>query len=155
MTEPRRADPSAVRAAESRSGRVGLFHGWPVRRWWLLAGVLLPFGLVFAAVGPSLRVWWALPVAVVSAGLAGVVVASYLAAPGSGRWLDPGCSSCAPLGAASVLGSLLMRDLVPGEPRGSVLAIGLLAFGLAHRLTSGSACNIPAGEPDGGNGPAG
>jgi hypothetical protein len=136
----------------SFQGLPALVHAWSrplVRAWsrrrWIAALVLVaPLVALYASVGPSLRVWWVLPTAVVNAALAAVLLASYVPLPGSGRWLDAGCSPCAAISGVAVLGSLVMRSTAPLEPGIALVAVLLVAFGLAQRLGKVSTCPAPA-----------
>lgn len=121
----------------------------PVRRWpprrWITALVLVgPLLVLYVAVGPAPSVLWALPVDVVSAALAGLIVASYVPEPRSGRLLEVGCSPCAVVAAAAIVGSLVMRDTSPGDAGIALLAVVMLGFGLAQRLAGGGTCTLPA-----------
>lgn len=118
---------------------------WPRRRW-LLAGasaVLIVLGQLTAAPdGAPLPAWWWAATAATST-LAGVVLASYVPAPGSGRRVDVGCTPCAMLAgglaAFAVLGSLGGVDA-----GGSLIALVLVAAGLHQRLKDAGTCQTPA-----------
>jgi hypothetical protein len=127
---------------------VAAVRGWPARRW-LVAGALAgPLTALYASAGPSWRVWWVLPAAVVSAVLAALLLASYLPAPRSGRLLDAGCSPCAVVSGTTILGSLAMRSTAPLEPGIALVAVLLVATGLAQRLGAAVSCPVP---PPGGS----
>ena len=107
----------------------------------LLAG---PLTALYASVGPSLRVWWVVPASVAGAAIASVLLASYMPEPGSRRLLDAGCSPCAAVSGAAVLGSLVMRSTAPLEPGIALVAVLLVAFGLAQRLGAVGSCPAPS-----------
>jgi len=123
--------PAAVRA-------------WPLRRRVVALLLVGPLAALYASVGPSLRVWWVLPAAVVSAALASVLLAGYVPEPGSRRLLDAGCSPCAAVSGMAVLGSLVMRSTAPLEPGIALVAVLLVAFGLAQRLGAVGSCPAPS-----------
>jgi hypothetical protein len=106
--------------------------------------LVAPLAAGYTSVGPSLRAWWVLPTAVVSAVLAAVLLASYVPVPGSGRLLDAGCSPCAAVSGVAVAGSLMMRSTAPLEPGIAVVAALLVVFGLAQRLGKVSSCPAPS-----------
>ena len=88
--------------------------------------------------------WWAWPGSVLVAVLAGVVLAGYLAPRGSGRLLDTGCTPCAVVPAASVVGVFFVLDSTP-TAGGMVTAAGLLVFALLQRRASAATtCAVPA-----------
>lgn len=113
-------------------------------RRWVTAGVLtLPLAGVYASVGPTWALWWVAPAAIVCAVVAAVVLASYVPQPGSGRRLEVGCSPCAVMGGATIVGSLLMRSTAPSDPGIAVVAVMMLGFGLVQRLKDGASCAVP------------
>lgn len=105
----------------------------------------LPLTLLYTLDGPPVGIWWAAPAAVLCGGLAALVLASYVPLPGSRRRIDVGCTPCSTVAAATVVGSLVLRDTDPLAAGMSLLAVLLLAFGLAQRL-SGASCAVPAGR---------
>jgi len=125
-------------------GLPALASAWPRRRWVAALMLVAPLAAAYASVGPSPQVWWVLPTAVMSAALAAGLLASYVPMPGSGRLLDAGCSPCAAVSGVAVLGSLMMRSTAPLEPGIAVVAVLLVAFGLAQRLGKVSTCPAPS-----------
>ena len=124
---------------------VALWQGlrrWPGRRWVAAAAVFLPLLAVYVPLGPSWAVWWASPAALVSAGLAALIVASYVPQPGSASLVDVGCAPCAALGIAAVFGSVVLRDTQPLDGGIAVVAVLLLVLGLVRRLTDVGACQV-------------
>jgi hypothetical protein len=105
----------------------------------------VPLMVLYALDGPPAGTWWAVPAAVLCGGLAALVLASYVPVPGSLRRVDVGCTPCSAVAAATVVGSFVLRDTDPLAAGMSLLAVLLLAFGLAQRL-SGAACAVPAGR---------
>lgn len=131
----------------------GALRQWPRRRWItavlaapVLAGLLLATGRGGA--------WWGWPVAVLVAGLAALVVASYLPVPGSGRLLEVGCSPCAVVAAGGVAVAILARTGAPGSPATAVLAILVLLAAVRQRLADAIACPAVR-RPPAGDGPGG
>ncbi len=115
---------------------------WSFRRR-LIAGVLVvPLLVVYASFGPGVTVWWAIPAALVSAVLAAAVLASYVGEPGSGRLVDVGCSPCAVIAGATILGSVILRDSAPADGGIALMATFLLGFGLAQRLGDAGTCSV-------------
>lgn len=121
---------------------VQVLRMWPVRRWVGAAVLTGPLAAGYAAVTePGSGTWGAVGVAVASC-LAALVLASYLPAAGSGRWLEVGCSPCAIVAAGTVVGSFVLRaNVVDGA---GTLGLALLMFGLAQRLTDARSCSLPA-----------
>lgn len=103
----------------------------------------LPLVSVYVAEGPSPGVWWAVPGALLSAALASMIVASYVPEPGSGRLIEVGCSPCAAVAGASILGSIILRDTRPADAGTAVVALLLLGLGLAQRLGGAGTCSVP------------
>lgn len=130
---------SGVRLGKGRGG----VAGWPRRRWIAAAVLVLPLGGVFGSVGPLWSLWWAAPAALASGGLAAVIFASYLPLPGAGRRLDLGCSPCAAMAAASVVGALILRASVPLEGGMALVSLMMMGFGLAQRLAN-TTCAVGA-----------
>ena len=118
---------------------------WPRRRWLAGAVLAVPLTVLYALDGPPATTWWAAPVAVLCGGLAALVLASYVPLPGSRRRVDVGCTPCSAVAAATVFGSFVLRDTDPLAVGMSLLAVLLLGFGLAQRL-SGAACAVPVGR---------
>jgi hypothetical protein len=107
------------------------------------AGLSLPLAAAYGSVGTSWALWWAMPATVVCAVIAAVVLASYVPQPGSGRRLDVGCSPCAVMGGASIVGSLLLRSTAPLDPGIAVVALMMLVFGLVQRFKDTASCAVP------------
>lgn len=115
-------------------------RAWPTRRW-VVAGLLLaPLALLYASLGLPAGAWWAWPLTGVQAALAAAVLASYLPLPGAGRRLDVGCSPCAAVAGATVVGSLLMRQTDPWDAGIGVTAALMLAYGLVQRVRDAGTC---------------
>ena len=88
--------------------------------------------------------WWAWPGSVLVAVLAGAVLAGYLARRGSGRLLETGCTPCAVVPAAGVVGVFFVLDSTP-TAGGMVTAAALLVFALLQRRASAATtCAVPA-----------
>jgi hypothetical protein len=107
------------------------------------AGLTLPLIGVYGSAGASWALWWTVPAAVLCAVIAAVVLASYVPKPGSGRRLEVGCSPCAVMGGATIVGSLLMRSTAPLDPGIAVVAVMMLLFGLVQRLKDTASCAVP------------
>jgi hypothetical protein len=137
------ARPTAAGGGGSlREGLVAL-RGWSARRR-LVTVIAFPLLLVvYASFGPFWAIWWAVPVALLSAGLAAAILASYVPEPGSGRLVDVGCTPCAMVAGASVLGSLVLRDTRPLDAGIAAMALGLLVFGMAQRIGGAVSCAVP------------
>jgi hypothetical protein len=114
--------------------------GWPPRRRFGAAGFTAATLAGYLADRGSTTIGSSL-VAVASAAVAGLVIASYLPAGGTRR-LDVGCSPCATMAAATVMGSFVLRSTAPGDLGIAVVALGLLVFGLFRRLTDLQTCRI-------------
>jgi hypothetical protein len=136
-------DGAALRLSPSALLR-GL-RGWPLRRWVVAVAVTVPLAGLYLTQGPSAGIWWSVPAALVCGALASFILASYLPLPGSGRWIDLGCSSCATVAVMTVLGSFILRDGAPSEVGMSLLAVLMLVFGLVQRLSGGGVCAVPFG----------
>lgn len=119
-------------------------RAWPLRRWVTAVVLVGPLVTLYASAGPSVRVWWVVPASVAGAVLAAVLLASYVAPPASGRLLDAGCSPCAAVSGVAVFGSLAMRSTAPLEPGIALVAVLMVAFGLAQRLGAVSSCPTPS-----------
>lgn len=115
--------------------------GWPARRWVAVALLLGPLTFLYSSVGGLGG--WVWPVALVTAALAAVLLASYLPLPGAGLRPDTGCTPCAGVSGLAVLGSLMMRSLAPGDAGIAVVAVGMVAFGLGQRFAGAVSCPAP------------
>jgi hypothetical protein len=118
-------------------------RSWSSRRWTAAAVAFLPLVAVYLVEGPSWGVWWAVPGALLPAAFASLIVASYVPEPGSGRLVEVGCSPCAVVAGASILGSIILRDTSPSDAGTAVVALLLLGFGLAQRLVGAGTCSVP------------
>jgi hypothetical protein len=116
---------------------------WPLRRWVAAVAVTVPLAGRYLTQGPPAGIWWSVPAALACGTLAALILASYLPLPGSGRWIDLGCSPCATVAAMTVLGSFILRDGAPSEVGMSLLAALMLVFGLVQRLSGGGVCAVP------------
>lgn len=119
---------------------------WPGRRWVALvvvAPALLWLLVTVAPIAPAEgrgATWWVL---VVTTALAGAgTLASYV--PVSGRRPDLGCSPCAMVSAATVLGAVLVVRGSAGDPAAPVLALAVALFGLGQRLAQPPVCPTDA-----------
>ena len=130
--------------------------GWTARRW-VATVVVLPVLLAWfgsaagagelLAAGAGLPLGWAGLVLLTS--LAGaLVLASYVPAVGSRP--DLGCTTCAALSAVTVLAAtLVLRNGAAGDGGTAALALAVVGFGLAQRLSDPAACGVPAGAVPG------
>ena len=120
---------------------------WPRRRWLLAAGAFPVLVFVFAAAGgglaPAAASWWAWPWLILIGALSGVVVASYLAPPGTGKVIEVGCSPCSVMAGLALVGALLVHSNAPGSPFMAAVATVLTAFALRQRLADATACPAP------------
>ncbi len=142
---------------------------WAARRWLVAAGTSVLF-TVLVAVPTDLidtplfwreipPTWWSWPGLVVSAVLAGLLCATYIAAPSSddaprtrrGGYLGGlltffavGCPVCNKLVLLALGTSGALAWFEPAQPLLQVAAIGLLAWALAQRLRGERACSSPA-----------
>lgn len=125
----------------------------PLRRLVLVA-LLFPllFTLLVGAGGgwaPSAAPGWSALVALVALGAA-TTLATYLPRPGSGHRLDIGCTPCAAVAGLSVLGASFILSTAPHDQSTAALALVIIGFGLAQRLTSPSTCATPTARPESG-----
>ena len=102
-----------------------------------------PLAITYASVGPVIETWWAVPAALWCAVPAAILWASYAAVPGSGRWVDAGCSPCAAVSGVTVVGSLVMRAMAPLDLGIAVVAGLIVAFGLLQRVGTATSCATP------------
>ena len=146
-------------------------RAWDRRRW-LTALVMTAVGVVVVAVPTDLidtpvfgrevpPTWWSWPALLISATLAGLLVATYVrdlpgAAPadeerrdrlwgGAGGLLTffaVGCPVCNKLVLLALGASGAMTYFEPVQPVLSLLAVVLLAWALVRRLRSSSACAV-------------
>jgi hypothetical protein len=116
-------------------------RGWPRRRRVVAGTAVVPLAVLFASTGPG--VWSVWVTGAVTAVPAALLLAGYVAAPGTGRRLDVGCSPCAAVSGATIVGALMMRSLAPGDLGIALVAAMLVVFGLAQRLAGVTACPTP------------
>lgn len=128
---------------------IAALRAWPLRRW-IAAGAAFPVMIALLVAtgrgaGTAPAAWWVWPWLPVAAALAALVLASYLAGPGSGKLIEVGCSPCAAAAALAVGGALLAHGSAPGSPLMAVIAIGLILAAVRQRLTDATACAAPRG----------
>lgn len=126
---------------------IALRH-WPRRRWLLGTAAFPVLVFAFAAVGrhtlaAAAAPWWTWPWLVLTGALASVVVASYLAMPGTGKIIDVGCSPCATLSGLALIGALLVYSNAPASPLMAVAATVLTGIALRQRLSDAVTCGVP------------
>lgn len=142
-------------------------RGWPVRRWVVAAGTAMVTYLVVAVptdlidtpvfsreVPPT---WWAQPVLIITAVLAGLLTATYVSRPdgpsrqntvrlgGAGAIVSifaVGCPVCNKLVLIALGTSGAMQFFEPIQPYLAAASIGLLVWALTRRLTSEEACPV-------------
>jgi hypothetical protein len=102
---------------------------------------VVPLAVLYVSTGPWGWSEWS--TAVVTGVPAALLLASYVAVPGSGRRLDAGCSPCAAVSGVTILGSLIMRSLAPGDVGIALVAAAMVGFGLLQRLGAVTACPAP------------
>lgn len=142
-------------------------RGWPARRWAAAAGtavltylvVAIPTDLidtpVFSREVPP--TWWAQPVLIITAVLAGLLTATYVSRPdgqnrqntvrlgGAGAivsFFAVGCPVCNKLVLIALGTSGAMQFFEPIQPYLAAASIGLLVWALTRRLTSEEACPV-------------
>ncbi|MGN6243082.1 MAG: hypothetical protein ACTHQ3_05345 [Motilibacteraceae bacterium] len=129
-----------------RLSRAPRLAAWPRRRWVVAALAAGPLGAAFlAAGGGGGAPWWGWAIALVGGLLGGLLLASYVAAPGAGRLVDVGCSPCAAAAGSTLLLALLARAGAPDNVGMAVLGLALLAGGLRQRLGDASSCGFDGG----------
>lgn len=142
---------------------------WPARRWWVavatavstVAFIAIPTDLIdtpfFAREIPPTP--WSWPVLAVSAALAGMVTATYIAYPDGGApsqaverlsiagWLVTffavGCPVCNKVVLLALGTTGAMQFFEPVQPFLAAASIGLLGWALFTRLTRENSCRIP------------
>jgi uncharacterized integral membrane protein len=141
---------------------------WPTRRWVVAAASAVAYAL-FIAIPTDLidtpffgreipPTWWSWPALVVSAVLAGLLTATYVAVPRSDQldrsakggyvggfltFFAVGCPVCNKLVLLALGTSGAMTWFEPVQPVLSLAAIGVLAWALRARLRGEVACAAP------------
>lgn len=139
---------------------------WPARRWAVAAAVaastILLIGVPTALIpnpvfGRSVEAtWWSWPVLVVTAVLAGLVSATYVATPtdrdeAAGRaglaggflaYLAVGCPACNKLALIALGSTGAVQWFAPWQPVLAVAGIVALAYALRRRLQGERACPV-------------
>jgi hypothetical protein len=141
---------------------------WPARRWVVAAASAVAYAL-FIAVPTDLidtpffsreipPTWWSWPALLVSAVLAGLLTATYVAVPRSDQldrsakggyvggfltFFAVGCPVCNKLVLLALGTSGAMTWFEPVQPVLSLAAIGVLAWALRARLRGEVACAAP------------
>ncbi len=143
-------------------------RSWPPRRWAAAAGSALAFVLLIAIptdlidnpvfgreIPPT---WWAMPSLVVSSVLAGLLVATYVAAPAQpdvpstrrGGWVGGaltyfavGCPVCNKLVLVALGSAGAITWFEPVQPVLQLLGIALLTWALRRRLLGELSCPTP------------
>jgi len=149
---------------------------WPERRWWTALAtatstvivIAVPTDLIntpiFAREVPPTA--WSWPVLIVSAILAGLVTATYVAYPegaaprraegrlGLAGWtitfFAVGCPVCNKLVLLALGTTGAMQFFEPVQPYLAAASIILLAWALFARVSRESSCRLPANVPDAG-----
>jgi hypothetical protein len=146
---------------------------WPSRRWWT-ALATAAFTVVFIAIPTDLidtpffarqvpPTVWSWPVLIVSAILAGLVTATYVAYPdgaaprraegrlGMAGWMITffavGCPVCNKIVLLALGTTGALQFFEPVQPYLAALSIVLLGWALYARLTRENSCKIPARAP--------
>ena len=141
-------------------------QAWPMRRW-LVAGMVAPLAAVLMGVPTGLvhtslytrmlpATWWDYPIWVVSAGLIGLLAATYVRAPDMSQHVVRGvgggvlstfaigCPICNKIIVALIGVSGALTYWAPLQPLIGVVSLLLLAATLAIRLRSAAAvCTLP------------
>jgi hypothetical protein len=139
---------------------------WPGRRWAIavvVASATVPAIAVPTALIPTrwfgrdiAPTWWAWPVLALTAALAGLVVATYVAAPaaqpakasrsgtlgGLLTFLAVGCPVCNKVALLALGTSGALRWFAPAQPILALAGLALLAFALQRRLAGERACRV-------------
>lgn len=138
---------------------------WPARRWWTAAASAL---LTVVVVGvPTMLVpnpwfgrtvaptWWDWPVLLVTAVLAGLVAATYVATPlpapasrsgalgGFLAYLAVGCPACNKVALLALGSAGAVEWFAPVQPVLALAGIGLLGYALRRRLEGERSCPAP------------
>ncbi len=138
---------------------------WPARRWWtaalsamsVVAVVGVPTAMIpspfFGRAVPT--TWWAWPVLLVTAVLAGLLTATYVGNPaapvresrfglagGLLSYVAVGCPVCNKVALLALGYTGALQWFAPVQPLLGVAGIGLLAFALWRRLLGERACPV-------------
>jgi len=160
---------TATTATDSPLRLVGDLRRWPARRWWVALGTAA-FTIVFIAVPTDLidtpmfarevaPTPWSWPVLLLSAALAGLVTATYVAHPdgaepsravgrlGMAGWVVTffavGCPVCNKLVLLALGTTGAMQFFEPVQPYLAAASIGLLGWALFVRLSREKSCRLP------------
>lgn len=152
------------------AGLSGDLRRWPSRRWWVALATAL-FTVAFIAVPTDLidtplfsreipPTVWSWPVLILSAVLAGLVTATYVAHPegaspgraagrvGMAGWLVTffavGCPVCNKLVLLALGTTGAMQFFEPVQPYLAAASIVLLGWALYARMTRENSCRLPA-----------
>lgn len=142
---------------------------WTPRRW--LVAVVAAVGTVVAIALPTAMIpnpvfgraipttWWAWPVLAVTAGLGGLLAATYVRdgreverAPRAGMvggllaYFAVGCPVCNKIALLALGYTGALQWFAPAQPVLAAAGIVLLAFALRQRLRGEVACPVPAGR---------
>lgn len=170
---------NSVRSVRARSSLASALAQWPVRRWFAATGVAILTYLVVAVptdlidtplftreVPPT---WWSFPALALTAGLTGLVVATYVAREQTTRenphgrlgaagtvvsFFAVGCPVCNKLVLLALGTSGAMQYFEPIQPFLAAVSVALLAWAFHKRAISEDRCLIPAAPATGqpGNG---
>jgi hypothetical protein len=132
-------------------GSLDTLRHWPRRRWITMA-VAAALAAALLAAGGGRDAWWAWAAVPLVAGLAALVLASYVPPPGSGRLVEVGCSPCAVAAGVAAAGAFLATLLSPTSPVATLVGTAVLAGATRQRLADAVACAVP---PPGRSTPAG
>ncbi|WP_175557359.1 hypothetical protein [Raineyella antarctica] len=158
--------PGTVTLTAAPTSAWTTLRDWPARRWWAAAlaavGTVLVVGLPTVLIPNSIFgravpvTWWAWPVLVVTALLAGLVSATYVRststtdkgstsglAGGVLSYLAVGCPVCNKIALLAFGYSGALQWFAPAQPVLAVLGIALLAYALHRRLRGEIACAVP------------
>lgn len=143
----------------------GTLRRWSARRWAVATVAAAGFAVLIAVptdlidtplfsreIPPT---WWSWPAVLISAVLAGMLVASYVRSPdqtparsgwvgGFLTFFAVGCPVCNKLVLLAVGSAGAVQWFEPVQPVLQVLAVALLGWALLRRLTSEAACAVPA-----------
>lgn len=157
-------------AAEVEVSSPSLIAGiaaWPARRWWtavlsavsVVALVGIPTAMIpspfFGRAVPT--TWWAWPVLLITAVLAGLLTATYVRDPdaparesrfglagGVLSYIAVGCPVCNKVALLALGYTGALQWFAPVQPLLGVVGVGLLGFALWRRLAGERACPVEA-----------